>query len=323
MENVVSNNLIHDCGIFGKQVAGVFVSISEKNTIAHNLIYNMPRAGICINDGWGGGHLVEFNEIHDTVRETTDHGPFNSWGRGRYWCFQQSHAHAPHGVSHGAGFKDEDPDYVFFYPEEDGNVTIIRNNYFHEKPERDKLGIDLDDGSSHYHIYNNLCVGMSVKLREGDYRTVENNIFIDPSNPPGIHQGCEYNHDRFLRNVVVTSAKLQGWGNTQGDSYQVLSPPLHGPIAQELDYNLFFSDTGQFSALVKTRQGETIRYTLERWQALGYDRHSLYADPLFTNPAQGDYQLKASSPALKLGFKNFDLDAVGLLPDFPTQWREP
>ncbi|HEX5483296.1 MAG TPA: right-handed parallel beta-helix repeat-containing protein, partial [Terriglobia bacterium] len=323
MENTISNNLIHDCGIFGKQVAGVFVSISEKDTISHNVIYNMPRAGICINDGWGGGHLVEFNEIHDTVRETTDHGPFNSWGRGRYWCFQQSHAHAPHGVSHGAGFKDGDPDYVFFYPEEDGSVTTIRNNYFHEKPERDKLGIDLDDGSSHYHIYNNLCVGMSVKFREGDYRTVENNIFINPSNPPGIHQGCEYNHDRFLRNVVVTSSKLHGWGNTQGDSYQVLSPPLHGPIVQELDYNLFFSDTGQFSALVKTRQGETTRYTLGQWQALGYDRHSLYADPLFTDPATGDYRVEASSPALKLGFKTFDLNGVGLLPDFPAQWREP
>ena len=25
----------------------------------------------------------------------------------------------------------------------------------------------LDDGASNYHIYNNLCVGVSMKLREG------------------------------------------------------------------------------------------------------------------------------------------------------------
>ena len=81
-ENLISNNLIHDCGIFGKQVAGVFLSISETNVVSHNLIYNMPRAAICINDGWAGGHVIEFNNIHDTVRETHDHGPFNSWGTG-------------------------------------------------------------------------------------------------------------------------------------------------------------------------------------------------------------------------------------------------
>jgi hypothetical protein len=34
----------------------------------------------------------------------------------------------------------------------------------------------LDDGSSNYQIYNNLCLNGGIKLREGFYRTVENNI---------------------------------------------------------------------------------------------------------------------------------------------------
>jgi hypothetical protein len=38
----------------------------------------MPRAAICIGDGTWGGHVIEFNHFHDTVRETGDHGPFNS-----------------------------------------------------------------------------------------------------------------------------------------------------------------------------------------------------------------------------------------------------
>ena len=67
---MVSNNLIHDCGIFGKQTAGVFSAVSKGNTISHNEIYNMPRAGICFNDGIGGGHLVEYNKVYDVVRET-------------------------------------------------------------------------------------------------------------------------------------------------------------------------------------------------------------------------------------------------------------
>jgi hypothetical protein len=44
----------------------------------------MPRAGICIGDGTWGGHVIEFNHIYDTVRETGDHGPFNAWGRERF-----------------------------------------------------------------------------------------------------------------------------------------------------------------------------------------------------------------------------------------------
>jgi hypothetical protein len=72
------DNLIHDCGVFGKQTAGVYISRAKRITASHNLIYNMPRAAICIGDGTWGGHVIEFNHFHDTVRETGDHGPFNS-----------------------------------------------------------------------------------------------------------------------------------------------------------------------------------------------------------------------------------------------------
>ena len=42
---------------------------------------------------------------------------------------------------------------------------------------------------------------------------------------------------------------------------------------------------------------------------------------MFVDEAGGDYRLKPDSPALKLGFENFDVDACGLLPDFPGQWE--
>ena len=110
-------------------------------------------------------------------------------GRERYWCLQQSHG--PANVSHGAGNVRKDTVYV----------NAIRNNYFYEQR---GWGIDLDDGSSNYHVYNNLCVGISIKLREGDFRLVENNIFDHPANPPGFHAGYEHNHDRFVKNITVT-----------------------------------------------------------------------------------------------------------------------
>ncbi len=313
-ENLITNNLIHDCGAFGKQIAGVFLSIALRNTISHNLMYNLPRAAICINDGWGGGHIVEFNEIHDTVRETTDHGPFNSWGRGRFWCFEQNHG--PN--SHGSGYHENERDYLFYYPEEDGYVNIIRNNYFHEDPSKTMHGIDLDDGSSHDHIYNNLCVGLGITQSCGDYRTVENNIFVNPSQGLVFWASFEHNHDHFNRNIVVTSTKT---ANRSGDVYDISNLPRQGPFVEEMDHNLYFGDSGEFRASYTPREGTTTRYTLEQWQALGYDKHSLYADPVFVDPGNKDYRLRPNSPALLLGFKDFDIVSAGLLTEFPRRFR--
>jgi hypothetical protein len=139
---------------------------AKRITVGHNEIYNMPRAGICIGDGTWGGHIIEFNHIHDTCHETGDHGPFNAWGRDQYWCLVQSHMPYIVGRSHDAGNVHVDA----MAP------IIVRNNVFEEES---GWGLDLDDGASNYEIYNNLCVGVSVKLREGAYRTIYNNIWVN------------------------------------------------------------------------------------------------------------------------------------------------
>jgi len=316
-ENLISNNLIHDCGVFGKQIAGVFSSITLRNTISHNLIYNMPQAAMTFNDGWGGGHVIEYNEIHDTVRETSDHGPISSWGRGRYWCYEQNHGP----WSHGPGFHEGDKDFVFYNPEEDGYINEFRYNYLHEEPAQHgdywlrQMGIDLDDGSSHFHVHDNLCVGLSITLSPGDYRTVENNIFVHPVDPVNFWGSYEHNHDRFTRNIIVPRPDAAG---KAGSAYKVGSPGAQGPFAEEVDGNLIFVEAGQFSAEYTPRDGKTAHLTLEQWQAMGCDKDSVFADPLFVDAGNRDYRVKPESPALKLGFKNFDLQGVGLLPDFPT-----
>jgi hypothetical protein len=308
-ECTVSNNLIHDIGVFGKQTAGVYLSLGMKHTVSHNHIYNVPRAGICLGDCSWGGHVFEFNDVHDTVRETGDHGPFNSWGRGPWWCRAQGHGPE----SHPIGNLDEEPLYE----------TIIRNNRFQDTK---GWGIDLDDGSSRYHVYNNLCIGVSIKLREGDYRLVENNIFVNPANPPGIHVGYENNHDRYLRNIVVVNTAFDNTendanftaGESGGDLYKFVFPPLKGRLLEECDYNVFLNNTGAFSVTVTPRGSarwwaDGKQYTLPEWQAMGYDEHSVYADPMFVDPDNGDYSVRPESPAIELGFKNFPMDQFGLI----------
>ncbi len=326
-----TNNLIHDCGVFGKQIAGVYISRAKRITASHNEIYNMPRAGICIGDGTWGGHVIEYNFIHNTCRETGDHGPLNAWGRDKYWCLGQSHLPYTSHRSHDAGLVKIDA----------MEPVILRNNFFKETS---GWGLDLDDGASNYEIYNNLCLGVSMKLREGAYRTIYNNIWVNGANSPCFHVGNENNHDRYFRNITVMSvANMKpendlnfAMGAAYGEIYTLIAPPAHTAWLEEVDFNCFYSDLGEFVARATNRSEDKFvenwgsqetrmqaqKYSLAEWQALGFDQHSVFADPLFADPENGDYRVRPESPALKLGFKNFDMDKFGLSPDFLDQWKD-
>jgi hypothetical protein len=307
-ECVAHNNRIHRCGAFGKQVAGVYISRAKRITASHNLIYDMPRAGICIGDGTWGGHCIEYNHIHDTCRETGDHGPFNAWGRDRGWCLAQSHAEYTTGRSHDAY------DMLIDAME----PVVIRHNFFEE---HSGWGLDLDDGASNYEIYNNLCVGVSMKLREGCHRTIYNNIWVNGANSPCFHVGNEDNGDRYFRNITVMSAAHATpendlnfeMGEGFGEVYTLIAPPSAGAWLAEMDHNCFFSDVGEFIARVEPREAPARKYSLDQWRELGFDAHSVFADPRFVDPANNDYRVQPDSPALAIGFQNFPMHEWGLV----------
>lgn len=276
----VDNNLIYRIGRIEKQTAGVNISMAMDIIVSNNTIYDVPRAGINICDGTWGGHLIEHNDVFNTVLESGDHGAFNSWGRDRFW-------HPNRNILDSI---------VTSYPNmpkwDAIHTTIIRNNRFRCDHGWD---IDLDDGSSNYKIYNNVCLNGGLKLREGFYRTVENNIMINNGFHP--HVWFKKSEDIFRRNIVMTEHKdirLKGWG-------------------KEVDFNLFPNE----AALLKA-------------QKKGIDSLSIFGNPNFNNQEKGDYTVSEKSPALKIGFKNFKMDAFGVKnprlkklakqPDIPTIW---
>ncbi len=330
----VHNNVVHDIGYFGKQVAGVYISRAKRITVSHNEMYDMPRAAVCIGDGTWGGHLIEHNYLHDTCRETGDHGPFNAWGRDRYWCLVQSHTEYLQERNHDAG-------NVLIDAME---PVVMRYNFFREES---GWGLDLDDGASNYEIYNNLCVGVSIKLREGAHRTIYNNVWVNGANSPCFHVGNEHNHDRYFRNITVMSKgrmKTEDdlnfeMGAGGGEIYTLIAPPSRSPWLEECDWNCFYSDIGEFKARASSRiptqspdhadpavpgewhHAERVTYSLPEWQEMGFDRNSVFADPMFVDPERDDYRVRPESPALQLGFKNFAMDEFGITKDYPTTWR--
>ena len=279
----VDNSIFHNIGIYGKQTAGVFISMSSRVTVSHNTIYDVPRAAICINDGTWGGHVIEHNDIWETVRETGEHGPFNAWGRERFWN----------------GLKK---DLVLLDAVE---PVIIRNNRvanFRKSISAGNWTIDLDDGSSNYQIYNNLSLGSTLKLRDGYYRNVFNNIHVSPVEL-GWHCWPQESEDRFTRNIVVVCGAKPG---ATGPTADLLSPRgsmCDHPWGREMDHNLYWN--------VNTRRFQLAGDDFQQWQARGYDANSVFADPMFVDPAGGDYSVKPDSAALELGFKNFPMDRFG------------
>jgi hypothetical protein len=314
-----SDNLIHDCGVFGKQTAGVYISRAKRITASHNLIYNMPRAAICLGDGTWGGHVIEYNHTHDTVRETSDHGPFNAWGRDRGWSLAQSHA--PYTSDRSLDVWEARVDAM--------EPVIVRNNFFDEKS---GWGLDLDDGASNYEIYNNISVGgISMKLREGAYRKIYNNIWYLSKAAPCFHVGNNYNHDEYFNNITVmdpgTTKWPDGWPWWPQMFYSVIAPPAVGPWFDKIDKNCFFCAGGEFQAVVdqlRTEAGKRnpARYNLKEWQNLGFDQNSVFADPQFIDASNQDFRVRRESPALRLGFKNFEMGTWGLTERFPERWRE-
>lgn len=259
----IQDNLIHAIGLFEKQVTAIELSMCHRITVAHNSIYDVPRAGINVSEGTWGGHIIEYNDIFDTVKETGDHGAFNSWGRDRFW-------HPNYGEM--CHLTETHPELILA---DVLSPIVIRHNRLRCERGWD---IDLDDGSSCYHIYNNLLLNGGIKLREGFYRRVENNILVNNTFHP--HVWFKRSGDIFRGNIVMSAYQpinLQGWGT-------------------EVDYNIF-----------------TNRHALAEAQKGGTDTHSIYEPITFRAPKQGDYRINPiHTAAFRLGFQNFDMNCFGV-----------
>ena len=200
VECMVEDCLIERIGTVEKQTAGVAIAMSRRITVRHCTICQTPRAGISINDGCWGGHLIEYCDVFDTVLETGDHGAFNAWGRDRYWQL--------------AGAK---PDQLAALSLLDAvEPTVIRFNRWRCDHGWD---IDLDDGASHYVIEGNLLLCGGLKLREGFHRRVHHNITIGNTFHP--HAWYADSGDIVTQNLWMGAYRpaampddLPHWGHT-------------------------------------------------------------------------------------------------------------
>ena len=278
---LVEDSLIHQTGRVEKQSAPIEISMSMSIIVRHVSIYDVPRAGINIGDGCWGGHRIEYCDTFDTVKETGDHGSFNSWARDRWWEAKNVNLDT---VLDGQ-YKNL-PVLDTILP-----ITLTNSRWRCDHG----WDIDLDDGSTNYHIVNNLCLNGGLKLREGFYRICENNVLVNNSLHP--HVWYLDSKDIFRSNIVFTPyhpIRIRKWG-------------------QEFDYNLLHQPGTQDTHPATKLQTQT-----------SLDVHSLTGDAHFTDPTTGDYRVNPGSPALSLGFVNFEMHQFGVqTPELKLIARQP
>ena len=171
---------------------------------------------------------------------------------------------------------DKDPKLPFL---DAMKTTVIRDSRWRCDHGWD---IDLDDGSSNYDIYNNLLLAGGLKFREGFRRHAWNNITINNGFHP--HVWYDGSKDQVSGNIFMS----------QHRPARMNTPYTNGT---RVDENLYAAAEAQVMNVSKK---------------LGWDKNSIFGDPMFVDSANGDFRVKDGSPALKIGFKNFPMDQFGV-----------
>ena len=175
---------------------------SMQSEISGNIMFNAARAHINQNDGFGLGTNVEGNLIYSSCRESSDHGPFNSWDR-QPFAWEKTG-----GALNFAGLP----------------FTIHRNLFFANYGAGQS--VDNDDGSSYYDIHHNVeyASGGLKSDYAGHDKLYYDNLNVGGGNC-GMYNFYQVGHqDRCFNNTFLlggprlapTNVSSQQWADLRG-----------------------------------------------------------------------------------------------------------
>jgi len=298
--NKIVGNRIHDLGGGGVKVSSPIGENEPAEETGHNVVSD--------NYIYDGGHVYlgavaiwigqsSYNTIaHNEIRDFNYSGVSVGWN----WDYTPSTAHhnivAYNHIHHIGRGVLSDMGGVYTLGVSPG--TTIHHNLIHDCYSYPQVsgawGLYTDEASSEIVLENNVVYNTQsagFMQHHGRDNVLRGNIFAY-SRGPQILRASEQEHlsFRFVRNIVYCdNGHILGWNWTNGN--------------YELDYNVYW-DTS-------TPQPDFAGRTFTEWQAEGQDVHSVLVDPKFVDPENGDFRLRADSPAPKLGFTSWDLSEVG------------
>jgi hypothetical protein len=318
--NYATNNHIQRFGgIVQAFNGGVFLQ-GVGNIVSNNRIHNAPFSGI---QYYGNDHIIEFNDIYDIAHESGDVGGVNTGAdySEQGTVIRYNYIHDTHGYGEG-GFRAIYLDLpgsntsvygnilanvdigVFF---NSGRDNVVENNIFVNC--HPAVNIYVWPHVSYFHpggawkIVEKLY---DIRYREAPYslRYPKLPSYLDSSDlgmPYGhtvtgnisvggtwldLSEGMDFTHVRVERNLIADSMLLVVTRKWTPDY-----DPYHIGYAAE------------YSRSDSVIAGELIK------------RGNMLADPGFADVRGGDFRLKETSPAWKLGFKRIPFERIGLFTD--------
>ena len=86
--------------------------------------------------------------------------------------------------------------------------------------------------------------------------------------------------------------------------------------AAEIDDNIVFHK-GAKPFVIDAKESEFLgkrTIGMPEWHEMGYDRCSIFKDPMFVDAENENFDLKEGSPALAIGFQQIDVSKIGIRP---------
>jgi len=239
-------NVVREVGVYGKQTSAFIQAVSCNTTIQNSVMFNGPRAGINFNDGFGGGNIIQGCLTFNWVRETSDHGNFNSWDRLPFY-------------TNTTGVASTD------VVESQIRHNIMWNNYHSTWP------IDHDDGSCYYHDHDNFLIYGGAKNYLGHSKRNERNYYIY-ANLQGAIPVCMVDdsadaQDTYINNTCVhETGGIYMWQHYEGCRVQT-NHSLNQSVEITAD-NAFYTTDGAIHLDCGQAGGNM---SLKGYQAIGYD----------------------------------------------------
>jgi hypothetical protein len=252
------------------------------NRVAHNLMYDGPSSAMRIE---GNDHLIEFNEVHNAVRESDDQGAMELFGNPTY------------------------------------RGVVFRYNRFEncgktgsEPALCGQAAIRFDDAISGMLVYGNIFVRSAnggfgaVQMNSGRDNVMDNNLFIDCKR--GITGGY------FPRNGVwlAAAANPPPADFYTNDLYLARYPEMAAMLVEPGINHAWRNVFYRCGPMWVTRTRDTVDL-IENGDFGGQD-------PGFVNAAQGDYHIKPGAALFAtVAFRPIPLDEIGLYQSpFRASW---
>jgi len=297
--NTIKNNKIHRVGYLQKAYVPAIAMHGVAIHVANNDIYDSPH---CIFNYHGNDHIIEFNKLHDAVKECLDMDAI--YTRNEYM------------------------------PQWRGN--IIRNNYIYNigifpvgeyTKQLNVSGIRTDNYGHGLQIYNNIFANIGTEgansvigvTAQGNRNTLTGNIFVDCSQTfrgwDSYTAGATWDMNNKEEKERTELAAQYAANPVFGEKYPELAT-FKDEYYKSVATNVFDNNlVVNIKFGLSTVNGELNKSSTRGAKELikGDNNFVTTKDPGFVDYKNGDYTLKSDSEVFQKipGFENIEMSKIG------------